>query len=93
MKDLERYLGAIYINRFQTYIMNVALANLPDPEIPTTTSDTGVKRLKTDADITYLKNKNIYEAIYQKLRNKEVYKTDMHNICGSEKWETTVKLA
>ena len=93
MKDLERYLGAIYINRFQTYIMNVALANLPDPEIPTTTSDTDVKRLKTDADMTYLKNKNIYEAIYQKLRNKEVYKTDMHNICGSEKWETTVKLA
>ena len=30
--------------------------------------------------MTYLKNKNIGEAIYQKLRNKDVYETDMHKI-------------
>ena len=30
--------------------------------------------------MTYLKKKNINEAIRQKLRNKDVYKSDMHKI-------------
>ena len=31
-------------------------------------------------DMTYTKNKTIGEAIHQKPRNNDVYKTDMHNI-------------
>ena len=30
--------------------------------------------------MTYLEKKNIYEAIRQKLRKKDVYESDMHNI-------------
>ena len=37
----------------------------------------GVERPKTYTDMTYLKKKNIDKAIHQKLRNKDVYETDM----------------
>ena len=40
----------------------------------------GVERPNTDTEITYLKNKNIDEAISQKLRNKDVFESDMHMI-------------
>ena len=33
-----------------------------------------------DTEVVYLENKNIYEAICHKLRNKYVYETDMQNI-------------
>ena len=46
------------------------------PTIP----NLGIQRLRTDAETTYLNKKNINEAIHQKLRKKDVYKSDMHNI-------------
>ena len=42
--------------------------------------DTGVEHPKTEVDITYLEKKNIDEDIHQKLRKKDVYKTEMHKI-------------
>ena len=43
-------------------------------------TDLGVVRPKTDEDMTYLKKKNTDEASCQKLRKKDVYKSDMHKI-------------
>ena len=48
--------------------------------MPTIIPDTGVERLKMDMEMTYLKNKTINEAICQKLKKKDVYKTDMYKI-------------
>ena len=45
-----------------------------------TITELGTKRPKTDGDVTYLEKKNIDEAIRQKLRKKDVYKSDMHKI-------------
>ena len=42
--------------------------------------DTGVEHPKTEVDITYLEKKNIDEDIHQKLRKKDVYRTEMHKI-------------
>ena len=42
--------------------------------------DTGAKLLRMDREMTYHKNNNIDEAIHQKLRKKDWYETDMHNI-------------
>ena len=53
---------------------------LTDPEMPTIIPDTIVNHPKTDAEMTYLKNNIIHEATYQKLRNKDMYETNMHNI-------------
>ena len=55
------------------------VANFPDPEMPTIT-ELGIERPKIDGEMTYLKKKNIDEAIRQKLRKKDVYKLDMHKI-------------
>ena len=60
--------------------MPKALGTLPDPEMQTIIPDMGADRPNIDGEMTYLKNKNIDEAIPQKLRKKDVYKTDMHNI-------------
>ena len=38
----------------------------------------GAELSKMDAEITYLEKNNIDKAIRQKLRKKDVYKTDMH---------------
>ena len=38
------------------------------------------ERPRIDEEMTYLKNKNIDEAIRQKLRKTDVYKSDMHKI-------------
>ena len=46
--------------------------------MPTNIPDTGAEYPKTDKEITYLKKKNIDEAICQKLRKKGVYETNMH---------------
>ena len=59
--------------------MTEIAANFPDPEMPTIT-DLGTKRPKTDGEMTYLKKKNIDEAIHQKLRNKDVYESYTHKI-------------
>ena len=79
MKELERYLGTTYSDRFQPAIMTETAVTFPDPEIRTIT-DLGIERPKTDGEMTYLKQKNIDDAIRQKLRKKDVYESDMHNI-------------
>ena len=60
--------------------MTETLANFPNPDMPTIIPDTCVKRPKTDADMTYLNNNNIDEAICQKISKKDLYETDMHKI-------------
>ena len=40
----------------------------------------GVECCKTDTEMIYLKKKSIEESINNKLRKKDVYKKDMHNI-------------
>ena len=59
--------------------MTETAANFTDPEMPTIT-DLGIERPKTDGEMTYLEKNNIDEAIRQKLRKKDVYKSDMHKI-------------
>ena len=54
MKDLERYLGATYIDSCQPSIMTETPATFHDPEMPTTNPDTGAKLTKKDMDMTYL---------------------------------------
>ena len=55
-------------------------ATLPNPEIPTIIPDTGVERLKTDVEMTYLENNSIDETIQYKLRKKDFYETYMYKI-------------
>ena len=43
------------------------LATFPDLDMPTIIMDTGAKHPKTDTYMTYLKNKNIDEAIHKKI--------------------------
>ena len=45
-----------------------------------TITDFGTERPKIDGEMTYLEKNNINEAIRQKLRNKDFYKSDMHKI-------------
>ena len=79
MKDLEQYLGTTYSDSCQPATMTETAANFSDQYMPTIT-DLGIERPKTDGEMTYLENKNINEAICQKLRNEYVYESDMHNI-------------
>ena len=60
--------------------MNEKPSTLPDPEIPTITPDTCVKRPKMYVEIAYLEKNSIGEAVRQKMSNTDVYKTDMHKI-------------
>ena len=60
--------------------MNETQATFTDTEMPTIIPDTGTDCPKSDREITYLKKKNIDKAIRKKLRKKDVYETDMHNI-------------
>ena len=80
MKDLQWYLGEKYIDSYQPDIMNKAMVTLPDTQIPTIIPHKVVERPKTEVDMTYLKKKNIDEAIHQKLRKKDVYENDMHKV-------------
>ena len=59
--------------------MNETAANFSDPEMPTIT-DLGIERPKIDGDMNYLEKKNIDKAIFQNLRKKDVYESDMHKI-------------
>ena len=79
MKEPERYLGTTYSDSYQPAIMTETAANFSDPEMPTTT-ELGNERPKKDGEMTYLKKKNTDEAIRQKLRKKDVYKSDMQKI-------------
>ena len=54
-------------------------STLPNLEM-NTIPDSGIKRPKTDADITYLKNKNTNEFICQNISKKYVYYLYMHKI-------------
>ena len=60
--------------------MTKTLEKFTDPEMPTIIPEMGTESPKTDVETTYPKEKNIDEAIHQKLRNKDVYETDMHKI-------------
>ena len=62
MKELERYLGALYSDSCHPVIMTETAATLPDPNMPTIT-DLGTEHPKTDGEMTYLEKKNIDEAI------------------------------
>ena len=59
--------------------MTETLATFHNLEMPTI-PDLGTKRPKTDAEMTYLKNKNSNESIRQNKKMKDVYKSDMHKI-------------
>ena len=52
MKYMECYLGENYIDSYQPDIMTETQATFPEPEIPTIIPDTGVKRPKTDTEMT-----------------------------------------
>ena len=69
-----------YSDSCQTAIVIETPDTFPEPDIPKIIPDTGVDHPKTDAEITYLKKKNIDEAIRQKMRNKDVYETDINTI-------------
>ena len=60
--------------------------------MPTIIPDTGTKRPKMDRTMTYLKKNNIDKDIHQKLRKKDVYETDMHNIYNIIVGQTNEKL-
>ena len=75
VKELEWYLRSTNGNRFKLDIMTKTLATFPDPCMPTIIPDTFVEHPKIDMDMTYFKKKTIDEAIFQKLRKKDFYKT------------------
>ena len=79
MKELELYLVTTYSDSCQPAIMTETAAKFPDPEMPTIT-ELGTECPKTDGEMTYLKKKDMNEAIRQKLRKKYVYESDMHKI-------------
>ena len=79
MKEMEQYLGTTYSDSCQTAIMTETAATFPNTEIPTIT-DLGIKRPKTDGEMTYLEKNNTDEAIRQNMSKKDVYQSDMHKI-------------
>ena len=79
MKELEQYLGTTYSDSFQPDIMTETASTFPKPDMPTIT-DLVIKLPKTDGEMIYPEKNNIDEAIRQKLRKDDVYKSDMHNI-------------
>ena len=76
---MERYFGATYSDSYHPDTMTETAATLPNPDM-STIPDLGTERPKIDAEMTYLKKKNIDEAIHQNLRKKHVYESDMHKI-------------
>ena len=67
-------------------------ATFAETDIFTIIPKTGVNCNKTDTEISYLEKKIIYEAICQKLRKNDVYKTDMHKICNLTLGQTNKQL-
>ena len=60
--------------------MNEIPDTFPYKDIPKNIPDSGIKRPKSDAEMTYLDKNNIDEVIRQNLGKKDVYESDMHNI-------------
>ena len=60
--------------------MAETLFTFPDPEMPIIIPDFGIKRPKIYSEMNYLEKKHINKAIRQKMRNKDVYKSDMQKI-------------
>ena len=79
MKEMQQYLGTTYSDRCQPDIMTETAANLPNTEMHTITGF-GIERPKTDGQMTYLEKNNIDEAIQKRLRKKDFYESDVHNI-------------
>ena len=79
MKGLEQYIGTTHSDSCHPAIMTETAANFPNTQMPTIT-ELVTKRPKTDGQMTYLEKNNIYEAICQNLRKKDVYESEMHNI-------------
>ena len=77
---MNRYIGAIYSDSCQPAIMTETPATFPDPYMPIIIPDTCVEIPETNAEILYLENNGIDEAIHQKLRKKDEYETNVHNI-------------
>ena len=77
---MEHCIGETYSDICHPDIMTKTPSTFPDPEMPKIIPDTVVERPKTNADMTDLENNNIDEVIRQKLRKKDVYKYDIHNI-------------
>ena len=71
MKELERYIGTTYSDICQPAIMTETAANFPDPEMPTIT-ELGTERPKTYWEMTYLKKKDINDALRQNFSKKDV---------------------
>ena len=90
MKELEQYRGAMYNNICQPY--DQYIGDFPWPRDSYHHDDTGAESPKTDVKMTYLKNKNIDEAIHQKLRKKNVYETVTQKICNFIVSQTNEKL-
>ena len=79
MKEVDQCLGATYSDSFQLSIMTETVTTLPEQEMPTIT-DLGTKRPTIDGEMTYLEKKNINESNRQNLREKDIYKSDIHKI-------------
>ena len=60
--------------------MTATPETFPNSDMPTITTDMGAEHTNMDREITYLNKNNIDKDIRQKLRNKDVYKSNMHNI-------------
>ena len=60
--------------------MTETLSTFPDPDLPTNILDSGIERMKTYAEMTYIYKKISDEVICQNLKKKDVYKSDMHKI-------------
>ena len=69
IKELELYLGATYNKSYQPDIMTETADTFPDPDMPTII-DVGIECSKTYGEMTYLKKKNIDEAIRKKPSKK-----------------------
>ena len=89
---MDRYLGATYSDSCQPCIITKTPSTFTNQDMSTTIPDTGAKRPKTDRKMTYLKKNNIDKDIHQKLRKKDVYETDMHNIYNIIVGQTNEKL-
>ena len=79
MKELDKYLGEMYSDICQPDIMTETPPP-PDPYMPTTIHDLGIKHPKIDVEITYLEENNTDESILQNMSKKDVYESEMHNI-------------
>ena len=61
--EVEWYLGATYSCSCQTDIMTKTPETFPELYIPTIISETGIKRPKTDTEMTYFEKKIIDKAV------------------------------